>query len=1204
MVKRFIGSGRMQEGGFLVPHKMTFNAHTTGGDLRHGAIDIDMEPIIPTCAGATVQATLECMAAFLAAQGSGFVSIGKADGYDGYAAGVYNVGAPTTPTLTDTFLAAFADTRLQNGGVVLLMAGTYQCLSTIEVPPGITIMGELAGSIIINHAIEEPIFKILQGRENTRIGGDSGPGELRLEAGEPLDATTLWNLVLADNLDGYRTLAGNPISTMETVPMVECEVSSNFSCKEVRFIGKINNGPVAGRGMTLRAIGYTTGGGIATHLAVERCFFDGMRTAIDFSPGGGNIDHLTVNLCKARTFGTESAGTLAENCFVSMSLCNATLTHNYHVGYGVFPTQVVVGMFIVSSLGGGSADVNVIVSGNSGGPSSGVTIAQSPYFAGTGAAGLSSWRAIVSGNNWGTSAQNPWFITVGDGSANNDGTTGDFMGAGAIDLILSSGLQYATTVIVNAGTYAVTENSGGEFNFIGNTKGVRPIFTLNLGTGVTDHLSQRTFVCGGVLKNISFQKHASATFASVRPGENPNISGIVAVDNCEFVNCTLSVDDAATTNVQVTNCQFSQDNTVADSVCMLLPRSDYVLVDACQFTGNGYIGLIGTDAGITYATSGTFVNATYVVRNCIMDLTGFTIDDSSPLAIESYFVIDDVAGSVHIENCHILTDNTLAEDTTAINGSLAATFQSWIRINAEHIYIDKCLLNGPAQTYQPAATTFPLPILNITPALSARIMNSTFKRGGMCLKVGGTAGTCSGEHAEGIFIDGCTFDYSNGSANSMCLIDVELEPTVYPIHPVVSITNNKMFKETVAGTASRLAEHSLVVTTDYDASGAVQIYAKDFIVNFRGNSIHGNISSFATAPTASQAALVINTFNGSSVDTATLTPVTVSDNDIFVTSAYASASASDITAAAWLKGTAIKVDNNSIHMLNSATLNTSQINCLYLTTLINTGAFLPPATLVTNNVFSRRGLDGDDTSGGGANQLVGGFVRIDGLTTGRGTVHSNVFSDDTTDGTDEVIISDQSGLAWISYNNINEIQTMTIRGGTGQVGMSIVGGGTSVALMAGGDSTGSLFGGVESAIFLTPGSSANLSFNHNDQSNVLDFRWIVSFRDILPIGAEIISVAVATDVTANASTGQSILNVVSLNGTDTNSSASPLTTAGHSHVLATAAQGGSGATLMSNGPHINQASSVGYIEVFGDNFNFGANDEAYTIAEMVVKYRW
>ena len=59
---RFIGSGRLQEGGFLSLHKQDFEAHRTGGDWRHTADHIDMKTIIPAYPGEDVQETLELIA--------------------------------------------------------------------------------------------------------------------------------------------------------------------------------------------------------------------------------------------------------------------------------------------------------------------------------------------------------------------------------------------------------------------------------------------------------------------------------------------------------------------------------------------------------------------------------------------------------------------------------------------------------------------------------------------------------------------------------------------------------------------------------------------------------------------------------------------------------------------------------------------------------------------------------------------------------------------------------------------------------------------------------------------------------------------------------------------------------------------------------------------------------------------------------------
>jgi hypothetical protein len=60
--ERFIGSGRLQEGGFLGTHKQDFESHRNGCDWRHDADHIDMNPIIPAFPGINVQETLELIA--------------------------------------------------------------------------------------------------------------------------------------------------------------------------------------------------------------------------------------------------------------------------------------------------------------------------------------------------------------------------------------------------------------------------------------------------------------------------------------------------------------------------------------------------------------------------------------------------------------------------------------------------------------------------------------------------------------------------------------------------------------------------------------------------------------------------------------------------------------------------------------------------------------------------------------------------------------------------------------------------------------------------------------------------------------------------------------------------------------------------------------------------------------------------------------
>ena len=97
MAKRFIGSGRLKEGGFLAVHKQDFNVHYRGEDFRHGAPDIDMEPPLTVLDNAfyhvNVQGTLELLADYLSKLGLGdFVSIGTVDNPGDFNVDTLNTG--------------------------------------------------------------------------------------------------------------------------------------------------------------------------------------------------------------------------------------------------------------------------------------------------------------------------------------------------------------------------------------------------------------------------------------------------------------------------------------------------------------------------------------------------------------------------------------------------------------------------------------------------------------------------------------------------------------------------------------------------------------------------------------------------------------------------------------------------------------------------------------------------------------------------------------------------------------------------------------------------------------------------------------------------------------------------------------------------------------------------------------------------------
>ena len=157
--------------GRLATDRFDFQNHLEGinppgfTDFRHTADQIDMQTNLLNGA-ATVQDSFAQVASFISKQsGQGFIAVG--DGYDTWHNAAGNTTVSSTPSydpaipsldtllnpifnsiINNTVLSGYE--RIQRGGIVLIKAGTYIVKNTINVPPGITLIGEGFGTKIIN----------------------------------------------------------------------------------------------------------------------------------------------------------------------------------------------------------------------------------------------------------------------------------------------------------------------------------------------------------------------------------------------------------------------------------------------------------------------------------------------------------------------------------------------------------------------------------------------------------------------------------------------------------------------------------------------------------------------------------------------------------------------------------------------------------------------------------------------------------------------------------------------------------------------------------------------------------------------------------------------------------------------------------------------------------------------------------------------
>lgn len=1173
MVKRFTSpDAQNPQGGLKATHKQDFNAHTSGGDWKHDADHILMNPQLSQFPHPNVQGTLELLGGFSASQGSGFISIGNTSA-DGYATGSYNV--TDSNSFESALNSAFLDDRLVNGGIILILAGTYRMNSTVTVPPGITLMGEDAGTVVIQEGSGSAMFKFQSGETYPKLGGDSGSGELSLDPGSPLDASGLVNLILADNLDGYLTSGGQPISAMPSTPMVQLETGGKLTARHVKFLGRINNGTVAGRNKTQRAIGTISGSGQGTKLTLEECFFDGMETAVRFEPLNGDLDHLVVRNCRARTFGTEDAGapTEKDNCFIALSLCNLRAENNYHIGYGTSANQLVDACFVVTSASGGT-DVDMLVTGTSGGPTSGFETSKAVLFDET--ASL-SYQAVLSSNNWGSAVNNPWFVTVGQGNSTTGGF-GDFNGPGAIDLVLSTDFGYPTTVVVNPGTYTVNASGSGNYNFIGNEGGNSlPVFDLDVSTG-TDEIGNKVLNCGRVLKSIKFQSNSLSTFHSVRPGATSGVSRSIQVRDCIFENVTLSVNDDAgleSSGILVEDCRFEQTGTFSDNACFLLPTANHVELRGCQVTGYGYAGLIGEDTGLSYS-SGVRL-ASIAIRDCVFDQTGFTIDDASPFTEGGYLIVDESQSWLLIENTRVVADNALDPSATAtIDSALAAAGQDrYVFLRSREIHIDHSLFHSPNQIYSLGGTSYPIIGLLLQPLEDLSLNNSRILSGGCPCQIGRDTDVMSNVRSGDISILNNTFMVES-DARSNTALDIDLDPTVSTGDPRINIAHNK-FKMVLGGAVTPAPPLHSATGASYDSHGIVQIFTDSLYLDFNNNLIDGALSANMPTGYAHVSGLVVN--SAPSGTPSELNPVMIQSNEIRVTNSFSSVNVTDSASSANITGSTMLIENNFFGMFNGVGLSSSVITCLYLLSLSTAGGD-PEPPLVTGNLFTRRRNSGATTD------LKDGFVRIDG-SSNRGVCHGNVFSDPTVDGSDETVFSDDS-TSWASFNNTNEYYTVTTRGETGSLGLHDDTSGEDVYIMAGGSGLGA---NLDSAITVdVTSSSAPIIFGYQDTGDDVDFKWSIPLQSLVPNGATVTEVQVTVDVSINptgaSASAESRLRVIGSAGTSTDNQPS-LNTSGHIHSLTGLSQ----RVLSGN---------YAYIELYSQI----TSDDAlnYTASPLTIKY--
>jgi hypothetical protein len=345
-----------------------FKSHIEGSGFKQNAASIDTEPGI---GGAVdLQTSLNNLNSFIGASienGVGYISVPR-DGYNSYtfpSPGFYfNNSIPSLDSflnpifndiLTNVALPS-AYARIQNGGVVLIPAGTYYVVNPITVPPGITLLGEGYGTKIVN-AIRlnlassppivnsgitpQPVFIIAADNNRSNNDGAVDPTNTFMFG----RATQFLNLTICDNFveptllgDLNYVLPQNDGShSTPTVGLIKQNQGSNFVLENVNLVGRVrfSSGTVVSSATQFAVsldttLPITTG----TYLKISNCIIDGFSQPVNFKSKGGCFDYLEISNSKIRAHGYlngdgSGSGNHAENnCIVGMNDNNAKIVSN------------------------------------------------------------------------------------------------------------------------------------------------------------------------------------------------------------------------------------------------------------------------------------------------------------------------------------------------------------------------------------------------------------------------------------------------------------------------------------------------------------------------------------------------------------------------------------------------------------------------------------------------------------------------------------------------------------------------------------------------------------------------------------------------------------------------------------------------------------------------------------------------------------
>lgn len=967
MVNRFSGSNKPRQGGFPVTHRQDFEAHRTGGDFRHTADQIDMNPPIPALGSTTAQGSLELISNIIASSGSGFISVGSTTG----ASGIYNVGSIATPTLKDAIDAAMVDDRiLTNGGTILILAGVYTTSATIEINPGIKIIGENGGTIISGQTSNQPIFRIKRTISSNDINGNSGSGDIPITLGSNIEKNLFQDLILVDNLGGSVN-SGN--CTLSTSSMIQVERGANFECQNVSFWGRLNDGSIVNRLKTRHAVETTSGSSNGTVVSINKCFFDGLSNPINFNTQLGNIDFLTVTNCKFRYYGPEAVSESSTlDCAIRASYCNLQINNNYAVAASNLSS-----IFLsVTTTGGSTSNINSIVSNNVGYLSNSGLI---PKFIRNNLSSATVVNIKLANNVWApTNVPNRWQIKV-SGQKTSTSADADLFGRDCLTYLIQSNLN--AEVLLEPGTYAIsTVSTNTNLSLIGSSLN-KSVIELALTSGILDNSNNYYLSFLKKIENIYFYKRSGSSDVSIYVTYDGQIATnkigepvSVLVKDCIFQDVTLGSQNSMTTNTterykysfHVDNCTFT--SLPGSGLVSLRVAPNYnTIIENCQFNSlSGYAISYGVALYTSPGSTNYYVNK-MIIKNCFIDLdrsNSLFSSLPSPFALangsaRSYLIdIDDGAYGSDLST-DLLIDNLSVRIDSNTSQFLSNSFFDGLDVSRLiNIRVDNCSIinskiESPYHTYDNSGLKAIIGSY-ITWKKNININNCQFFGGSNALKVILPSGATY--FPNNLFISDNIFEPTlSGDLATRTMLDIDVLYQASPNNnPKIKVKNNSFF--------IRKDNELYPVETSYTYKtyGNIQINAPGCDVDFESNQVRTTLREISGISNENLAGVYINTSKNNGVLINRFTCLNISNNSINLENTFNIGgaqpdSSNNIFAALWCESTIIKVINNFFNYQSQTTNGTGNKTdlCLECSDISGSGDYI-----ISNNIFSRAARSG------------------------------------------------------------------------------------------------------------------------------------------------------------------------------------------------------------------------------------------------------